>query len=291
MRKTIIAVLGLLMLMSCIVEEKEYTEYRRSFEERHQVTPGYNLSITGRDGDIRIVGWDRSELEITGEMSVWVDSEETAEKEFEKRKIVKDGDAVFLSYDPSRDREKMIYKKIDYQIMTPKYTHVELDIDDGHIEIDGLEGSISITGDDISGTITGGTDLTLKSDDGNVKLVDVKGEIFIESDDTDVFLKAIDSPRITIRTDEGSVEGEFSIIRDGEYRITTDDGDIILRLPEETASTVVIEKDDGDFEIDFPFLLKKTTGANLIEGIINEDAALIVITTDDGDIRITVMDR
>lgn len=291
MWKTVIAVLGLLLLFSCIVEKKEYTEYRRSFEERHAVTPGYTLSITGRDGDIRIAGWDRSEVEITGEMSVWVDSEETAEKEFKRRTIEKDGDAVILSYTPSRAREKMTYKKIDYRIMAPKYTNLEIDIDDGEIEIDGLEGSIDITGDDISGTITGGTDLTLKGDDGTVELVDIEGEIFIEMDDTDVFLKAMDSPRITISTDEGLVEGEFSIIRDGEYRITTDDGDIMLRLPEETASTVVIDKDDGDFEIDFPFLLKKTTGTNLIEGIINEEAALIVIETDDGDIRIAAMNR
>jgi hypothetical protein len=276
-----------LFWLSCIPLEKEYTEYRRSFEERHSVKPGYTLFISSRDGNIRIENWEQSTVEIKGEMSVWVDSEETAEKEFGRRKVRKHANKISLTYTPSKSRErKLIYKRIDYQIMTPRNTHLELDIDDGTIEIIGLEGSIKIKGDDIDGVITGGRNLELKSDDGEIELAELKGEIEIDTEDTDIFFRSIDSQKITISTDDGSIEGELRIRKDGDYAFTTDDGNIIIRLPKDSATKVLVEKDDGNFETDFPFLLKRTFNHNSIEGIINREEASTVICTDDGDIII-----
>lgn len=291
MKWKITFILPLIFGLSCIPLEKEYTEYRRSFEESRPVTPGYTLAITSRDGNIHIESWERSAVEIKGEMSVLVDSKETAEKEFGRRKIREHGDKVSLVYTPSRYRErKLIYKRIDYRIMTPRNTNLELDIDDGTIEIIGLEGSMEIEGDDIDGKITGGRNLTLNSDDGEVELAELTGEIEIETEDTDISFRGIDSPKITITTDDGSIEGELKIRKDGEYAFTTDDGNIVIRMPRDAATKVTVEKDNGDFETDFTFLLQKTFDHKLIEGIINGEEASTVFCTDDGDIVIEAMD-
>lgn len=292
MKKSLLFFVLALLWVSCYVANNDYTEYATTFEEQFSVDPGGTLSISQRDGDIRIESWERSAVDIEGRMSVRADSEEAAERAFARRRAEKRGNEVVLAYEPSRSgTREVIYRKIDYRIKAPEDCNLRLKIDDGEISITGLAGDLRIEGDDISGEISGGADLLLTSDDGTITLAALDGTIFVKADDANIFLEDIDSPEITISTDDGDIEGDLTMHEGGEYSFTTDDGDIILRLPGDTASRVAIEKDDGRFETDFPFLLRRTAGHERIEGVIGSESAATVIKTDDGDVALRSMDE
>ncbi len=73
---------------------------------------------------------------------------------------------------------------------------------------------------------------------------------------------------------------------DGRYRLSTHDGDVIVRVPDGTNATVSIATFEGEFEATFPVRITKAETGQKFSLILGSGSARMELETFDGDIRL-----
>ena len=288
------------MLMLLVLLGYSGKKYTKTFESSYDIGEGCKLYVVVEDGNIEIEGWDNNKVEIKGELSVWARSKELAESMFERLDIRKAGKSVHLVYKPYRsealEAEELrcggtVIRKgaeINCKVFVPIRSDIELKLDDGIISIKRTNGDINIHADDVEVSVDSVScdKLEIANDDGEIEITNVRGEISIETEDTDVRLRDVRSLQSTVVTDDGEIDVAIVIQKGGKYKFVTDDGDIIVRLPADTRTGIVVQKDDGQFESELPILIHGSIEPHRITGVIGEEAANIYILTDDGNVFI-----
>ena len=285
------------MLMLLVLLGYSGKKYTKTFESSYDIGEGCKLYVAVEDGNIEIEGWDNDKVEIKGELSVWATSKDLAESMFERLDIHKAGKSVHLVYKPYRvEAEELrcggtvIRKgaKMNCKVFVPISSDIELKLDDGIISIKRTNGDINIHADDVEVSVDSVScdKLEIANDDGEIEITNVRGKISIETEDTDVRLRDVQSLQSTVVTDDGEVDVAIVIQKGGKYKFVTDDGDIIVRLPADTRTGIVVQKDDGQFESELPILIHGSIEPHHIMGVIGEEAANIYILTDDGNVFI-----
>lgn len=110
----------------------------------------------------------------------------------------------------------------------------------GTVSLKSIEGTVNIEG--AKGRIEA------RSADGDITASDCSGELTVQTTDGEITLTRINAAVVDASTVDGDVIYDGSIAPQGQYRFTTHDGDVYLRIPENTSATVSVRTYEGSVQ-------------------------------------------
>jgi hypothetical protein len=214
--------------------------------------------------------------------------------------------------------------EINYQIFAPVETDISTKTSDGPVEISGIHGNLQIlssdgdiTFSDCNGDIdiqsgdgdihanksTGGIQISLR--DGDLTASELSGQLVLKSSDGDVSVNGFQG-KVDAASRDGKVDlnGIFTSLSarssDGDVDVTVQrgsvmqqdwglssrDGDIQLRLPDDFSADLSVRARDGRINTTVPVSVKGSLSENALSGKLNGGGYLLDIRTSDGDIEI-----
>ena len=150
----------------------------------------FDLGINNRHGDIEVKSWAKNSLQIDYQITVWAEDTETA------KEIASD---IEIQIESERDASDWVARttittdypkewklwrnggpraRVDYWLVVPQQTNLELHNRHGNVSVDGLSGVTTIGnrhGDVSLGSIE--SDLNLDAHHGNVKANSIQGNV------------------------------------------------------------------------------------------------------------------
>jgi hypothetical protein len=92
--------------------------------------------------------------------------------------------------------------------------------------------------------------------------------------------------RLDFYSDEGSVDADLNILPGGDYRFQTDEGDIVLFLPDDASFTVTARSHEGEIRSDFPLKIREVDDGERVDDVVGDGSADVYLFVDEGIIRI-----
>jgi hypothetical protein len=217
----------------------------REFTRTVDLQPGGRLRVEGSKGSIRLISWDRAQVDIRARIELpREESADYAQRAVDATEIDVVATAGSVSIRSDYDRVPARYfgesdsrtePPVHYEIRAPRRIDLDVDSDRGPATIQGFEGTLDIIVDrgeldlqDAAG------DVRLDIDRGQrSRLSGIRGSVRIEADRTDLRIDAI------------------SLDRDS--RVEIDRGDVDLRVPADQRLTVRTDiSRRGHFDSDLP---------------------------------------
>ena len=130
-------------------------------------------------------------------------------------------------------------------------------------------------------------ELIVRGDDGELDIDDVRGAVDVRTDDGDLRLGGILTV-VRASTDDGDLDirAEPGSRMEQDWSLHSDDGGVLLTLPEDFAADLTVLADDGDIEIEPAITMQGRVSRNRISGELNGGGYELRVTTDDG--RVTI---
>jgi len=263
---------------------------------------GLTLRVTAGSGDVEITGHAEGavQIELSYEIRGW--GSRTAELENKLRAnppIELVDKRLRIGPAPSR-------VSLDYRIVVPKETEVQVRAGSGDLSLRGLSGHIEailgsgdVNGKGIEGVISlkaGSGDISLaqscgafqiRTGSGDIKGHSLTGNAELETGSGDIDLADFHGDLRAI-SGSGDITAEGAMEEDSSWLVRTSSGDVRLVLPKEAQFQLMLETDFGDFDCDFPLTVEEQ-GKGRLRGRVGErPQAKAQIETASGDIEIRV---
>ena len=154
-------------------------------------------------------------------------------------------------------------------------------------------------------TVPATSDLDLHTSDGNVTVSSVKGSQRIRTGDGNVDVRGADGT-LSAQSGDGNltIDGRFDQLDlrsgDGEIRATagqgskmamgwslsSGDGDITLRVPENFSANLDAHTGDGHVSVDFPVTMSGSMREGTMRGKMNGGGSILSLRSGDGNLRV-----
>ena len=255
------------------------------------VDPSARLEVRNHAGEIAVDTWDREQIRVHASHSPRDGVE-----------VERGGSVVTIR---SESRGFGPPSMIDFRITVPRTMAVNLSGPFSDMKVTGVRNDVStetvkgfVTVRDCQGTVTarsveGVIDVAgvkgrveLATVDEAITLADIQGAVHAETIDGDITMSGVDSRDVEARAVDGDVSYGGRIYDDGEYRLTTHDGDIVVAIPEGTNATVSVATFDGDFQADFPIQVTQVEARRRFSFTLGSGGARLELQSFDGDIRL-----
>lgn len=239
----------------------------RAIDERVSMSPDGRVSVSNIAGSVTVTGWDRNEVEVTGELSEGV---ERVDVDTDGGNIVIE---VVLKEHNKRDQRwnwNSNDKDAQLTVRVPRLVHLEVDTTSADIDISDHTGAQQIK------SVSGEIELTLGEVEANVKSIsgnieargrDVSIEALLESVSGDIELLGFRGD-LESETVSGDIEIRDSRLRDGDFESVS--GDIDLRLRLASNGRLEMETVSGDVSIEFDGVVDATVRVDTHSGDIDE---------------------
>ncbi|MGC8963680.1 MAG: DUF4097 family beta strand repeat-containing protein [Candidatus Bipolaricaulaceae bacterium] len=258
---------------------------------------GLRLELTGDASDVVLLGTSEPKVQVVIHYRIpaWGTLAEEWEKALSRRPPLEFKDNV-LRIGPEPEGIEL-----DYEIILPNESAVEIRLGSGDISVQNFSGKLSVTtgsGDfwaqKLSGEFrlqTGSGDInlsqafgafTLRTGSGDVDGEEVKGSMDLETGSGDIELADFLGD-LRLRTGSGDVEVKGEILEE-TWEIRTGSGDVFLALPKDSEMEVVLRSEFGDIACDFP-LQAQGFCEGLVQGRVGASPkAKIHVVAEAGDI-------
>jgi len=198
------------------------------------------------------------------------------------------------------------HRRVDIEVKVPRDTNLDLHTGDGNVEVQGVRGTISLRSGDgklnlseLEGTLHAETgdgnidmrnvrgDLTLHTGDGRIEVTGIDGSLRAETGDGRIRVNGR-FDLLDVKTGDGGIEamalGGSKL--DGDWRLSTGDGDLTLRVPATIAADVELHTSDGHIDLQMPVTVMGRTGTRELHGRLNGGGKRLSLSTSDGSIRL-----
>lgn len=162
------------------------------------------------------------------------------------------------------------HRRVDIEIKVPRDANLDLHTGDGNIDMRNVRG-----------------DLSLHTDDGRIDVTAIDGALRAETGDGRIRVNGRFDV-LDVKTGDGGIEAlalDGSKL-DANWRLSTGDGDLTLRVPATIAADVELHTSDGHIDLAMPVTVMGRTGTREIHGRINGGGKLLSLRTGDGSIRL-----
>lgn len=193
---------------------------------------------------------------------------------------------------------------LDYVLLLPPETEVEVEVGSGDVEAFGLSkkfrvssGSGDILLRDLAGEVrirAGSGDIQLSrvfgalsfyTGSGDIKGEEMKGDVDLETGSGDVVLAGLEG-ELRIFTGSGDVQVSGTLAEE-TWRIRTSSGDVHLLLSEPLRAEIFLRTDFGDIFCDFPLVSEELREGRVSGRIGKMPKARVYVETSAGDIALT----
>lgn len=241
MNRIVIVSLGSLLVAPALAEE---------VNETLDAAADGHVEISNIAGDVEVVGWDRSSVEVTGELG----------KNVEELVFERDGDRVTIKVKVPRKSSRNIAS--DLYVRVPQASSLDVGTVSADIEVESVTGNLrlhTVSGDvdaedvaqdvhceSVSGDIEisgNGKDSDTRAGtvSGDVTVFRVSGEIGLETVSGDLVIDEGAFDRVRLEAVNGEILFQSELRREGRLRAETVNGDIDIDFVGDV---------DADFEID-----------------------------------------
>jgi DUF4097 and DUF4098 domain-containing protein YvlB len=290
---------GRMMLGTCALATALATPaHSESVDETLAAEPNGLVDIENLAGSVRVVGWDREEIQVTGRLG----------RQVERLDFEVDGDrAVVHVVLPRRVRN---VDETDLEIHVPRGSRLDVQTVSAHIDVRDVEGRVDL--ESVSGEIvlsgncemvraeSVSGDIELDADTGDVRLqtvsgrVDViraHGEIEAASVSGDVDIRGSASfTQAAFSSVSGDVLFEGAIEGRGDFEFESHSGDVVLRVAGELNAEIEVSTFSGSIESDFADgdrrSRRRFAPGDELSITVGDGEARITIDTFSGDVEI-----
>jgi DUF4097 and DUF4098 domain-containing protein YvlB len=238
-----------------------------SVDESWDIDANAMVSIENIAGSIEVVGWNRNQAQLTGELGNSV----------EELEVIASASRLSISVDNKNSRN---IDRTELKLMVPKGASVDADGVSADIEVSGLDNekltASSVSGDvkvdasseriaieSVSGDVefTGQSErISAESVSGDIEMSGISGEISATtvSGDMDLYAGAVQSAKLE------SVSGNMTVMAEisGNGRLTAESmsGDVVITLPSSQTGLFKAESFSGRIYTDFGSVEKSKHG-------------------------------
>ena len=253
---------------------------------RYRVSGRPELHLVAGDGHVEIRPGPAGQIQIDVETEGWKIGPGDV-------RILESQSGNRVSYEVRDPHHWGIYistghKRISITATVPRDLDLYVTTGDGGVQVEELRGRLQI-----------------HTGDGRVQAANLRGELSLEAGDGTIEALGLEG-RLTGSTGDGHlhVQGRFESLRvhsgDGpvvvevepgsevtdEWRLSTGDGSLTLRLPPELEADLDASTGDGSILTDFPISMSGKLNEHAIHGQLNGGGRPITLHTGDGTIRI-----
>jgi hypothetical protein len=256
-----------------------------SWEKTYRISGRPTLRLHTDDGSVRVETWDRKAVMVRVTTRGWrigpggVRITEQVS-----------GDDVALEVRTRRWNFSVGFtmRSIAVEVWLPHDADVDVETGDGSVSARPLAGRIRIhTGD---GSITADGlkgDLTLHTGDGSITARELDGRLDADTGDGHIRVGGrFDA--LELSSGDGTITAEVEsgsrLARGGT--ITTGDGSVVLRIPQDLKADLDAHTGDGHISLDFPVEVSGELSRSTVRGALNGGGPLLKLRTGDGSIRI-----
>lgn len=129
-------------------------------------------------------------------------------------------------------------------------------------------------------------DVLASSQADDVTVVRASGSVRVHSGSGDVVLEDINSSSVRAETQDGDIEFSGTVATGGTYGFFVHDGDATIALPASAGVQASVSTFDGEFESEFPVIVRRFTGGREFEFTLGDGSARLEIQVFDGEIRL-----
>ncbi|MGD9379007.1 MAG: DUF4097 family beta strand repeat-containing protein [candidate division WOR-3 bacterium] len=256
------------MLGNSIVSFFEKTE---EFSEKYEVSPGTELVVTNRNGDVRIEKWDAEYVEVHTIKKTNHDRDELAKVKIE----VLIGDRMEIR---SEYLDKKARVSVDYRISIPSRVVVE--------EIQTANGDIKLRS-------TRG-DTRAVTANGDIDVKDVIGTVYVQTANGDIKVRTT-SAITKATTANGDIQADIRALPDDGTAISTSNGSIDLLVSKVLNADLHCSTSMGEVEINGldvkTRVATKAATFSQVKGRMGAGGPKIDAHTSNGDINIHGIDH
>lgn len=200
---------------------------------------------------------------------------------------------------------------VDFELTVPEKVQLKLRTDEGDVDVSGTEGKLTIDVDEgnvevadiVSDNVQIGVDegdislynirgrdegfVKIDSDEGAVFIEDAEmGDVDVRTDEGEIDLRNVQTRRFWLTTDEGDIRAAFLPMKNGSYRMESDEGDLEIFVPENVNLQVRLQTYEGRIDSDFDLSIRSRDDGESMEGVIGRNEGMLRAYTDEGDIVI-----
>ncbi len=249
-----------------------------------------DLKLKTFDGTLTVRSWDKNE--------VFVEIERRAPDQSAAEALVvnqtQDGNRITIEAVSPTERRVVNFnngQSVNFTVTLPRRTSLQASTGDGTINIDDLQGTVDLsTGD--GRIIVARVDGQLKAHtgDGTIRIDQAAGKVDADSGDGSIEIAGrLDD--LAVRTGDGPVRIDASngSAMKTDWRITTGDGRVALRLPSDFNASIDASTGDGTVHVDG--IETPRTGSESerrkVVGQLGSGGATLHIRSGDGSIDVT----
>ena len=290
-----------LLLSSCDFDGLQSDRFREDFHMNYKLEPGQRVSVENSNGSIEVAGWDKNEVDISGERF--------APTEDYLRQL-----KVDVQASPSAVRIRTIKPKgigwsgptggVKYLIRVPKQTLLDrIESTNGSLRVEDVQGNAQLrsTNGSVKMYRAQGTYDVLTTN-GSIELSAHSGDVKARTTNGGIRMEALNGS-LTAETTNGSIHARFSGGGTTPVRLETTNGAIEVTI-EKSAAGMHATTSNGTITVKLPAGLKAAIRANSgsavssdfpvegdvekkrVRGTINGGGPLYEFETNNGRIRL-----
>ena len=226
-------------------------EYYRFCEVREESMPAGPLTVdAGRNGGIRVEGWDRNEIRVRAVVTANARSEADAKQLASEVQIQAGGGKVSSAGPSTQGRQ---WWSVSFRINVPRKSDLDLSANNGGVSISGVAGTIRF-----------------ETTNGGVNLNDLAGDVRGETR----------NGGLTVRLNGTRWEGTG-------LDVQTNNGGVTLTIPEGYNAELTTRTVNGGFRSDFPLTIQGELNPRQgIQTTLGAGGAPVSVRTTNGGLRI-----
>lgn len=239
---------GVLLALILAVSTGAGAQVTEDFHRTVPITPDGRVSLENINGNVRITGWDRNEVQIDAVKSA--DDQERLNEARIEVDVANDSVSIRTRYPEGQQNHRMA--SVRYELHVPRAARLD--------RINLVNGSLNV--DQISGEVN--ANLV----NGSLHAKDLAG-------------------RAELGTVNGSLQAAFTSLNNAtEIRLKSVNGSIDLTLPQSPNAEVRAETVSGSIRTDFPLQVKGQMVGKSLSGTLGNGGARIELNNVNGSIRI-----
>lgn len=193
------------------------------------------IAVRNATGDVTISGWDEGRVEVRGRKTAWGIDREMAQDRSETmplellqrdREILVEARAPVPAGVGFLNLQRM---RTNIVIMVPRHLSLLANTRSGDVAIDGCAGAVEVN-----------------TTSGDVVIDGLQAPAEVETTSGDIRLTACQGAGLALTTLSGDMSVSLSPQPQGDYRLRSANGDVVVRLNGEVNTDVSIETESGD---------------------------------------------
>jgi len=268
-------------------------------DQTHATTSDPEVSVEIILGSVRVIGWDRDEVQITGTLGNGILG----------LAIDADDDEVEIEAEyPERNRGRLRDAEAHLEISVPRGADVEIegmkctiDIEgvDGELTLETINGEITVVGsaelveaESVSGDIRisgSGTEVEADSVSGSVIVTGATGAIAIATMNGDIEVDAARADSVSLESMSGTIDFRGDLVSDADLSVEAYSSAVVLVLPSTVSATFDVQTQSGDIENGFGPPAERSNSfmpGKILEFSVGEGSADVTVESFSGSVKL-----